>query len=269
MDLSQISADTAAGGANENESVTNNSSAGKWRNDSVVMGTVRRHNLYQGYKKFERCVTTLLATMLLPAELDGLIDALSYYVRKREQQSDKDGQGMEMPLPGTISNNDVTDGGNSALKHNSKHLQQHLPSLKIVKFYELKEILLTLRHEIAARQIAEIPRAAEYSSFAYHISLLKQFSNRALDGNSISGSQKSFMNLSNSGKNGQMNQSRNNLNNSGHRLHDSSILDNSISKKLKRVANNSRRMVVAVTAREGGSYEPKENLSVHGNVFTV
>jgi len=174
---------------------------------------------------------------------------------------------MEIPFPGTISNNDVTDGSNSALKHNSKYLPQHLPSLKIVKFYELKEILLTLRHEIAARQIAEIPRATEYSSFAYHISLLKQFTNNALqlNMNSISGSQKSFMNLSNSGKNGQMNRSRNNLNNSGHRLHDSSILDNSISQKLKRVANNSRRMVVAVTAREGGSHGPKENSSVHGN----
>ena len=77
------------------------------------------------------------------------------------------------------------------------------------------------------------------------------------------------MNLSNSGKNGQMNRSQNSLNKSGHRLDDSSVLDNSISQKLKRVANNSRMMVIAVTTREGGSYGPKENLSVHGNVFTV
>lgn len=178
---------------------------------------------------------------------------------------------MEIPFPGTISNNDVTDGGNSALKHNSKHLLKLLPPLKIVKFYKLKEILLRLRHEIATRQVTERPCAAEYSYFAYHISLLKQFTNNALqlDGNSIGGSQKSFTTLSNSGKNGQMNRSRNSLNNSEHRIHDSSILDNSISQKLKRVANNLRRMVVAVTAREGGYYGPKDNLSVHGNVFTV
>jgi len=82
---------------------------------------------------------------------------------------------------------------------------------------------------------------------------LKQFTNNALqlDRNSIDGGQKSFMNSSNSGKNGQMNRSRNNLNKSGHHLHYFSILDNSVSQKLKRVANNLQRMMVAVTAREG------------------
>ena len=64
---------------------------------------------------------------------------------------EKGGQGIKIPFPGTIWNNDVTDGDNSALKHISKHLSQLLPPLKIVRFYKLKEILLRLRHEIAAQ----------------------------------------------------------------------------------------------------------------------
>ena len=40
MDLFQIAGGAAAGKANENESVTKNSSVGKWRNDSVVIGIV-------------------------------------------------------------------------------------------------------------------------------------------------------------------------------------------------------------------------------------
>jgi len=47
------------------------------RQSIVLTGTAQRHNLMLGYQKFERSLTTLLATMLQQEELQRLVELLT------------------------------------------------------------------------------------------------------------------------------------------------------------------------------------------------
>ena len=50
-----------------------------------LKGSVDRHNLFLGFKKYERSLTTLLATMLSKKELQDLIDRLQNHVKNVDQ----------------------------------------------------------------------------------------------------------------------------------------------------------------------------------------
>ena len=76
-----------------------------FRRQSVQLtGTAERHNLALGYQKFERSVTTLLATMLSRNDLQRLVELL----QKAQDELD---DGVEAPTPGSHNEGQTTGAG--------------------------------------------------------------------------------------------------------------------------------------------------------------
>jgi len=166
-------ASEAAGGSADTLSDLRSGSLSKTK--SVLLeGSVTRHNAYLGYQKFERSVTTLLATMLTKEGCKKLVLTL------REHHQTEDGmEGVELKETEVVCNYNV--------KTNASKLQ-------VIKIMDLLSVLESLNIDESAEVIGMI-RALDgfafYESFAYHISLLRQFVtiySRGKGGNDLDGS---------------------------------------------------------------------------------
>lgn len=133
-----------------------------------LKGSVDRHNLFLGFKKYERSLTALLATMLSKNNLQKLIDIL------RDRVS---GEGDTMAEAAAIAAAVVAaeEGKDDAADLDIQKGQ----SLSVIKISDLKEIL---KDEIGSDDILgmmeKLPGASVYDGFAYHVSLLKDFSSK-------------------------------------------------------------------------------------------
>eukprot|EP00538_Stauroneis_constricta_P011413 CAMPEP_0119557602 /NCGR_PEP_ID=MMETSP1352-20130426/9227_1 /TAXON_ID=265584 /ORGANISM="Stauroneis constricta, Strain CCMP1120" /LENGTH=659 /DNA_ID=CAMNT_0007604735 /DNA_START=100 /DNA_END=2079 /DNA_ORIENTATION=+ len=116
-----------------------------------IRGSVTRHSMFLDYQKFERSLTTLLATMLDKPNLQELLDA----VEKRKKVEEDE----------------------SAIIPSNQH------QLDVIELNELKEILVEQQQNQALSMLAKLPNSDGYAKFAYHVSLLKEFSQDA-DGKS-------------------------------------------------------------------------------------
>lgn len=122
----------------------------------VLEGSVSRHNVYLEYQKFERSITTLLATMLSKDTCKRLIVLL------REQN--------------TV---DVTHGVDSRDK--KPQVKSNSAKLQVVKVKVLLKLLcnMELENDEEVKEVISMIQGLKnfnsYENFAYHISLLRQF----------------------------------------------------------------------------------------------
>ena len=128
------------------------------RTKSVLLqGSVNRHNAYLGYQKFERSVTTVLATMLTKDQARQLLILLEEESKKESTKNGNAfGEATEKPLD---------------IKTNKEKLQ-------VVTIATLLDLTAALPGDDIAdvlNMIRSQKGFAWYESFAYHISFLRQF----------------------------------------------------------------------------------------------
>ena len=137
------------------------------RTKSVLLeGSANRHSAYLGYQKFERSVTTVLATMLTKEHARRLLTLL-------DEESKKDS----------------TKNGNSfgeAIEESLSSTKTNKEKLQVVTIATLLDVLEILKAEAAESllgdDIADVLNMIRslkcfiwYESFAYHISSLRRF----------------------------------------------------------------------------------------------
>uniref|UniRef100_A0A7S3KW36 Protein kinase domain-containing protein n=1 Tax=Amphora coffeiformis TaxID=265554 RepID=A0A7S3KW36_9STRA len=139
---------------------------GTMRTTSISLkGSVDRHNLFLGFKKYERSLTALLATMLSKKELQTLIEILRTRVT-----AGGDSMAEAAAIAGAAvaaeNGKEFTDDGDI-----NKEQQ-----LSVIKIADLKKIV---KDDIGSEQtlgmMEKLPGAQVYGSFAYHVSLLRDF----------------------------------------------------------------------------------------------
>ena len=119
------------------------------RTQSILFSqTGARHGAYMGYKKFERAMTTVLATVPSKDELESLLKKLDEYkqVEKAPEAGDDENADSE--------------------------------KLKVIKISELKEMLLDMGLVDASTTIEKLPNSSQYDSYSYPIELLREFSGK-------------------------------------------------------------------------------------------
>jgi calcium-dependent protein kinase len=122
-----------------------------------LTSSVQRHSMFMDFKKFERSVTTLLATLLSKQELNLLLQKLESGRTNQEQKKEKDIQ--------VSSGHD--DDDDDVAKVSKK--------LNIIPISELETMLEEMKQTKCLDNIHHLPNAANYKNFAYHVELLAQF----------------------------------------------------------------------------------------------
>lgn len=136
-----------------------------------LTSSVKRHSLFLDYQRFERSVTTLLATLVAKQDFDVLLERLQHYKDSNVKVESKNLN--IIPI---------------------HELKAILKSMNQTKWYVLygvnnvcewcvivlsltKDTHSTLRYTIhtSLENINQLPNAASYESFAYHVELLTQF----------------------------------------------------------------------------------------------
>jgi hypothetical protein len=86
LDIAEVAAEANIPTVDEKESNTVGSTGKHMTKSVTIRGTVQRHTMYMGYQRFERSLTTLLATLLSKEELNLLIEALEKKVSTKESE---------------------------------------------------------------------------------------------------------------------------------------------------------------------------------------
>jgi serine/threonine protein kinase len=147
LSLEQISA-TAAGATDPGISGTTGRTA-----SVSIRGSVGRHNIFLNFKKYERSLTTLLATMLSKTELNQLLELLKERIGQKIHQSgtgtdNSNGANVEHTVTEAAmlvsaekgdSESKQADGATSNTKSTMDRLQEQ--KLHVVEMRELKTIL--------------------------------------------------------------------------------------------------------------------------------
>lgn len=164
MSLDDVAKEANSAARGEGASVRGGST-GRGRTKSVLLeGSVQRHTLYMQYEKFERSVTTLLATVLSPAQLAGLLDKLNSI---KVVTGDEQAAPTEDADLGNSTHRSASGEGVEVISNEQK--------LQIIKIGDLKSLMLGMGLKEAATMMSDLPNASSYNSFAYHIALLRQF----------------------------------------------------------------------------------------------
>ena len=153
LSIDDIAAAANAPSQDEKGTVTNRSQ----RTQSIALsGTAAKHSLFLGFKRFERSLTTLLATMLTKQELKKLLKLL--HERIETKHAEKSTIFAEMS---PTSVDDESAKGQTLL---------------VVQVNELKDILqANFTDATILTTIDNLPLSAAYSHFAYHVALLSDF----------------------------------------------------------------------------------------------
>uniref|UniRef100_A0A7S4URK9 Protein kinase domain-containing protein n=2 Tax=Ditylum brightwellii TaxID=49249 RepID=A0A7S4URK9_9STRA len=146
----------------------------------VLSGTTSRHMSYLDYQKYERSITTLLATVLSDDEFRYLLRAIKEKVAKKgasisvESAPDDEKKSMTEGEAGSSPKSEEID--------ESVEIMRNTRNLNILKICELKEVLEELGKTLTegfARSLdmmGKFSNASLYENFAYRIALLEQFS---------------------------------------------------------------------------------------------
>mmetsp|Transcript_17911 Transcript_17911/g.44272 ORF Transcript_17911/g.44272 Transcript_17911/m.44272 type:complete len:582 (+) Transcript_17911:88-1833(+) len=111
-----------------------------------IKGSVSRHTIMLDYQKYQRSLTTLLATLLDKKEL------LTFVVDVEDKVKDKQEE----------------DAINTSLGM----------QLDVIPINELKEMLKEGKHDQVIQMIEKLPHSATFETYAYDISKLKEFTSR-------------------------------------------------------------------------------------------
>ena len=127
------------------------------RTQSIALsGTAAKHSLFLGFKRFERSLTTLLATILTKQELKKLLELL--HERIEAKHSEVSALSTE-PSPSSADEESVKG-----------------QTLLVVQVNELKSILQSnFDDSKILTTMEDLPFSAAYGHFAYHVALLSDF----------------------------------------------------------------------------------------------
>eukprot|EP00580_Thalassiosira_gravida_P016237 CAMPEP_0201662330 /NCGR_PEP_ID=MMETSP0494-20130426/4442_1 /ASSEMBLY_ACC=CAM_ASM_000839 /TAXON_ID=420259 /ORGANISM="Thalassiosira gravida, Strain GMp14c1" /LENGTH=601 /DNA_ID=CAMNT_0048140661 /DNA_START=326 /DNA_END=2127 /DNA_ORIENTATION=- len=191
ISIHEIAAEAAGEYTDQITEMTNNNKSnfnpsGSIRTTSVVLeGSVHRHAAYLNFQKFERSVTTVLATMLSKDTCKKLLLLLREQHKKvkEKRMSSVDGSGHSHGSKEGGDDNgnnndkgelDATRGRATSRKANAQKLQvvtikvllEELGDMEVEDVREVKEVIVLIQ---------ALKNFNLYENFAYHISLLRQF----------------------------------------------------------------------------------------------
>ena len=177
---------------------------GTFRTTSISLkGSVDRHNLFLGFKKYERSLTALLATMLSKKELQKLIEILR---TRTTAGGDTMAEAAAIAAAAVAAEEGKEFFGDADINKEQQLSVIKISDLKIILkddigndqtyvrnlftlrgclpfvFVRFSYILLThsLDSNLHSLGLMEkLPGATVYGSFAYHVSLLRDFANDA------------------------------------------------------------------------------------------
>mmetsp|Transcript_31003 Transcript_31003/g.35323 ORF Transcript_31003/g.35323 Transcript_31003/m.35323 type:complete len:513 (-) Transcript_31003:144-1682(-) len=112
--------------------------------NNIFNESIKKHTIFVRYLKYERSVTTLLATMMFRRDFNALIERLD-----KEYEISHPNSKSETATFGT--------------------------KLQVITIRNLKKILTSMNQKECVEQIWKFPNAASYENFAFNIALLKQF----------------------------------------------------------------------------------------------
>jgi len=123
---------------------------------ALIEGTKDRHAYFLQYEKYERAVTTLLASMLRKAQLQQLLTGIDAFI---------DTYHIDHQM------------GEESAKTTPADYEAHANNkrLQIITIQELRTILSQLNMYEVISTMENIPSDVCYKQFAYHIALLRQF----------------------------------------------------------------------------------------------
>eukprot|EP00535_Pseudo-nitzschia_heimii_P008357 CAMPEP_0197190142 /NCGR_PEP_ID=MMETSP1423-20130617/21052_1 /TAXON_ID=476441 /ORGANISM="Pseudo-nitzschia heimii, Strain UNC1101" /LENGTH=561 /DNA_ID=CAMNT_0042642451 /DNA_START=427 /DNA_END=2112 /DNA_ORIENTATION=- len=134
---------------------------------SNIIGSVGRHSVFLDFQKFERSLTTLLATMLSKTELNMFVSIV---------QTEIDGQKLEKQEQklGNIGSHPP------AVNKEKESTKAEIPedtnkNLDVITVKRVVEILEETRNDQVLSMIEKLPGSGLYDSFAYDIMVLKYF----------------------------------------------------------------------------------------------
>jgi len=127
-----------------------------------LKGSVNRHGMFLGFKKYERALTALLASILTKKELEQLVDIVKERVKKRE---------VSTAEAAKLIQQETELEGLEELTGLSQEKQ-----LSVMQVRELKSIIRNdIGNHHALTAMDKLPGGHIYDGFAYHIYLLKDF----------------------------------------------------------------------------------------------
>jgi len=136
---------------------------------SNIIGSVGRHSLFLDYQKFERSLTTLLATMLSKNELTAFVETVQGEIK--QQQLEKEHQS-----PNLNGNDPATTTANEEKEEIKKEpIEEKSKSLDVVNVRRVVEILKESGNDQVISMIEKLPGSNLYDSFSYNIMVLKYF----------------------------------------------------------------------------------------------
>lgn len=135
---------------------------------SNIIGSVGRHSLFLDYQKFERSLTTLLATMLSKSELLVFVKTVQSEI-EQQQLDKKDNEEKEEEIPDQIGGEDTKEGTQEEAAEDKGK------SLDVVTVKRVVEILKESKNEQVVSMMEKLPGSELYDSFAFDITVLKYF----------------------------------------------------------------------------------------------
>jgi len=165
ISIHEIAAEAAGEFTDKVPAMANPSGSTRKTTSVLLEGSVYRHNAYLGYQKFERSVTTVLATMLSKDTCKRLIVLLREQYQKVE----------------SMKNVDSTEKKDENIEVDTTGVRSNRKKLQVVTIKVLLEVLGDMIVE-DVREVKEVMAMVQalknfnlYENFAYHISLLRQF----------------------------------------------------------------------------------------------
>lgn len=137
---------------------------------SNIIGSVGRHSMFLDYQKFERSLTTLLATMLSKNELILFVSTVQAEIK--QQQLEKKEQS---PISSLIKTDAIVANEKTEMKEEEPIEEDKNTSLDVVNVRKVVEILRESGNNQIISMIEKLPGSELYDSFAYDIMVLKYF----------------------------------------------------------------------------------------------
>lgn len=141
------------------KTTTRRKTASLQRTPSVLFPqTGKRHSAYMDYKKYERAVTTILATIPSP-------DEFAVLLQKLEEQNHTT---TEIELHPITKVNEKDENGVQS--------QVMVEALGVIEMEKLEELLMTMGLIETIRTMEELPNASDYKHYSFQFKNLRHFS---------------------------------------------------------------------------------------------
>mmetsp|Transcript_9618 Transcript_9618/g.23319 ORF Transcript_9618/g.23319 Transcript_9618/m.23319 type:complete len:575 (+) Transcript_9618:346-2070(+) len=134
---------------------------------SNIIGSVGRHSMFLDYQKFERCLTTLLATMLTKSELTVFVETVQNELKEKLKKEAEENK---------VANEEKEEGSPSIeTPLDLPPFEDKNKSLDVINVGRVIEIFKESGNEQMLAMIEKLPGSDSYDSFAYDIAVLKYF----------------------------------------------------------------------------------------------